>query len=132
MGQRINYSEVAPEGIRALGGLEAYVRSCGLEPGLLALLRTRASPRNRCASWRESPYYTARERAALAWAEAAMFAGHGSAPDALYQESRQHFSEKELVDLTLALVAIIGWNRLDTWFHPGEPGACDTRSRSKS
>ncbi|HEY5489970.1 MAG TPA: carboxymuconolactone decarboxylase family protein [Gemmatimonadaceae bacterium] len=123
MGQRINFSEVAPGGIRALGELEAYVRNCGLEPGLLELLKTRASPRNRCASWRESPYYTARERAALSWAEAATLVSHGPAPDALYEETRRYFSEKELVDLTLALVAINVWNRLSISFHTGKPGA---------
>jgi len=141
MEQRINYSEVAPDGIRALGGLEAYVRSCGLEPGLLELVKTRVSQLNGCgycidmhtkdarangeteqrlyglSAWRESPFYTDRERAALVWAEAVTLVNQRSAPDALYEETRRYFSEKELVDLTLALVAINGWNRLSISFH---------------
>ena len=140
MGERINYSKVAPEGIRALSGLETYVRGSGLEPGLLDLVKTRASQLNRCAycidmhtkdarvdgeteqrlyalsAWRETPFYTDRERAALAWTEAVTLVSHGSVPDALYEEARRHFSEKELVDLTLALIAINGWNRLSISF----------------
>lgn len=119
MAQHLNYGEVAPEGIRALRGLDAYVRGCGFEPGLLELLRTRCSPLNRSASWRESPYYSVRERAALAWAESVTLVSHGSDRRALYEETRRYFSEKELVNLTLALVAINGWNRLDTWLHAG-------------
>ncbi len=119
MDQRINYSEVAPEGMRTLRGLEAYVRSAGLEPGLLELVKTRASQLNQCAycidmhtkdaraggeaeqrlyalsAWRETPFFTDRERAALAWTEAVTHISHGSVPDALYQEARRHFSEKE-------------------------------------
>jgi AhpD family alkylhydroperoxidase len=140
MDQRINYGNVAPEGIRALGGLEAYVRSSGIEPGLLDLVKTRASQLNRCAycidmhtkdaraageteqrlyalsAWHETPFYTDRERAALAWTDAVTLVSHASVPDELYQEARRHFSEKELVDLTLALVAINGWNRLGISF----------------
>jgi AhpD family alkylhydroperoxidase len=140
MDRRINYSKVAPGGLRALSGLDAYVRSAGLEPGLLDLVRTRASQLNGCAycmdmhtkdarargeteqrlyalpAWRGTPFYTDRERAALAWTEAVTLLSHGSVPDALYEEARRHFSEKELVDLTLALVAINGWNRLSVPF----------------
>lgn len=151
MDQLLDYSEVAPDGIRALGGLEAYVRTCGLERGLLELVKTRASQLNRCAycidmhtkdarangeteqrlyglsAWREAPFYTARERAALAWAEAVTLVSQGSAPDALYEETRRHFTERELVDLTIALVAINSWNRLSISFRtlPGtyEPTA---------
>ena len=136
MEQRINYSKVAPEGIRALGGLETYLQGCGLEPDLLNLIKTRASQLNGCAycidmhtkdarargetgqrlyalpAWRQTPFYTERERAALAWTEAVTLISHGPVADTLYQEARRHFSEKELVDLTLALVAINGWNRL--------------------
>jgi AhpD family alkylhydroperoxidase len=136
MTQRINYGMAAPEGIRALSGLEHYVRNAGLEPGLLELIKTRASQINRCAycidmhtkdaraegeteqrlyalaAWRETPFFTERERAALAWTESITLISHGSVPDALFDEARRHFSEKELVDLTLALIAINGWNRL--------------------
>ena len=140
MDQHISYAEVAPEGIRALDGLEVYVRNCGLEPGLLELVKIRASQLNGCdycidmhaedartngeteqrlsglSAWRESELYTSRERAALAWAVAVTLVSHQSAPDTLYEETRRYFSEKELVDLTLALVAINGWNRLSIAF----------------
>ncbi len=140
MDQRINYGKVAPEGIRALGTLEAYLRSAGLDPGLLNLIKIRASQLNGCAycidmhtkdaralgeteqrlyalpAWRATPFYTDREQAALAWTEAVTLINHGPVPDTHYEDARRHFSEKELVDLTLALVAINGWNRLATPF----------------
>lgn len=136
MEPRLTYSTVAPEGIRALSGLEAYIWGVGLAPGLLHLIKTRASQINRCAycvdmhtkdaraageteqrlyalaAWRETPFFTEPERAALAWTEAITLISHGSIPDALYEETRRHFTEKELVDLTLAIIAINGWNRL--------------------
>jgi AhpD family alkylhydroperoxidase len=140
MDQRINYGKLAPEGIRALGGLEAYLRDSGLDPGLLDLVKTRASQLNGCAycvdmhtkdarargeteqrlyalpAWRATPFYTDQERAALAWTDAVTLISHGPVPDTIYEEARRHFSEKELVDLTLALVAINGWNRLSIAF----------------
>src|SRR5437879_4431013 len=146
MDERINYSKVAPEGIRPLSGLEAYVRSSGLEPGLLDLVKTRASQLNGCAYcidmhtkdaraggeseqrlytlsvWRETPFFTDRERAALAWTEAVTLIHQGHAPDEIYQSAREHFSEEEMVILTMAIVAINGWNRLAIGFRavPGE------------
>lgn len=146
MEHRLTYSAVAPQGIQALLGIEGYVRGAGLEPGLLHLLKTRASRINRCAycidmhtkdaraggeteqrlyalsAWRETPFFSERERAALAWTEAITLISHGSVPDALYEEARRHFSEKELVDLTLGLIAINGWNRLAVAFRT-EPGS---------
>lgn len=140
MKSRLNYSRVAPDGIRALGKLEQYLQRSGLEPDLLNLIKARASQLNGCAYcldmhtkdaraageteqrlyalavWRGTPFYTDRERAALAWTEAVTLVSHGPISDALYQEARQHFSEKELVDLTLGLVAINGWNRLSIAF----------------
>ncbi len=136
MQPRIDYRNVAPQGIEAMRGLEAYVRRSGLEPGLLDLVRTRASQINGCAycidmhtkdarasgeseqrlyaldAWRETPFFTDRERAALAWTEAVTLVREGHVPDDVYAEARRHFSERELVDLTLAIVAINGWNRL--------------------
>src|SRR5881409_1638337 len=136
MDERINYSKVAPEGIRALSGLEAYVRSSGLEPGLLDLVKTRASQLNGCAycidmhwkdaraggeteqrlygldAWRESPYYTDRERAAMEWTEAVTLVSDGHVPDRAYDAVRSQFNEKELADLTLAVATINAWNRL--------------------
>lgn len=145
MEHRLRYGAVAPEGVQALLGIEAYVRRSGLEPGLLHLVKTRASQINRCAycidmhtrdaraggeleqrlyalsAWRETPFFTERERAALAWTESITLISHGSVPDALYDEARRHFSDKELVDLTLGLIAINGWNRLAIAFRT-EPG----------
>jgi AhpD family alkylhydroperoxidase len=160
MDRRINYSKVAPEGIRALGGLETYLQGSGLEVDLLNLIKTRASQLNGCAycidmhtkdarargeteqrlytlpAWRATPFYTDRERAALAWAEAVTLISHGPVSDTLYGEARRHFAERELVDLTLALVAINGWNRLTIPFRtvpgtyqPKAPAPAATGSR---
>jgi AhpD family alkylhydroperoxidase len=145
MSERIDYSKVTPEGYRAMSGLERYVRGSGLEPSLLELVKLRASQINGCAycidmhwkdarargeseqrlyglmAWRESPYYTERERAALAWTEAVTLIADNHVPDELYEEVRQYFNDIELVNLTLALVAINGWNRLAISFRT-EPG----------
>ena len=123
-----------------MGGLEEYVNGCGLEPNLLDLVRTRASQLNGCAycldmhskdlrargeseqriylldAWREAPFYSDRERAALAWTEAVTLLPGHEVSDAVYDEARQHFSEEELANLTLAIVAINGWNRLNVAF----------------
>jgi len=136
MKARIEYWKVAPGGYKALAGVEAYLAQCGLEVGLLHLLKLRASQMNGCAycidmhwkdlraigeteqrlygldAWRESPYYTARERAALGWIEALTDITDGHAPDDVYEEMRAHFSEKEAADLTYAAAAINAWNRL--------------------
>ena len=145
MSERINYAKVTPEGYRAMSGLERYVRGSGLEPSLLELVKLRASQINGCAycidmhwkdarargeseqrlyglmAWRESPYYTERERAALAWTEAVTLIADSHVPDELYEEVRQYFNETELANLTFALVAINGWNRLAISFRT-EPG----------
>lgn len=141
MTQRLNYRTLAPKGLEAMAGLETYVRSSGLEKALLELVRTRVSQINGCAycldmhtkdaraageteqrlytlsAWRETPFFTARERAALAWTEAVTRIAEGPIEDALYENARQQFGEKELVDLTLAIIAINGWNRLAIPFH---------------
>jgi AhpD family alkylhydroperoxidase len=135
MGARLKYSLVAPGALKAMWGLESYLKESGLQGELLDLVRTRASQLNGCAfcldmhtkdaraageteqrlyllsTWRETPFYTDRERAALAWTEAITRISEGHVPDELYEEVCQHLSEKELVDLTLAVVAINGWNR---------------------
>jgi AhpD family alkylhydroperoxidase len=121
-------------------GLEEYANNCGLERTLLDLVRLRASQINGCAycidmhskdlraegeseqrlylldAWREAPFYTDRERAALAWTEAVTLVADGHVPDDVYEQARQQFSEEELVNLTLAIVAINGWNRLNVSF----------------
>lgn len=140
MKSRINYKNVAPEAVAAMLGVEGYVRKCGLERPLLELVKLRASQINGCAYcvdmhtkdaraggeseqrlyavavWHEAPFFNARERAALAWAEAVTQVSTGHVPDDVYQLARTHFSEKELVDLTMAVIAINGWNRLAVSF----------------
>ena len=146
MQPRIDPTKVAPGAYQAMAGLEAYVRKSRLEPALLELVKVRASQINGCAycidmhtkdarangeteqrlygtsAWRETPFFTDRERAALAWTEALTLISKDHAPDAVYEEVRQRFSEEELVNLTLAIVAINGWNRLAIGFRavPGE------------
>lgn len=136
MEARLDYRTVSPQGFAALRGLQACVDSCGLEHRLLELVKIRASQLNGCAycldmhtkdaraageseqrlyalsAWRETPFYTERERAALDWAEAVTAIGSGAADDACYGRIRSQFSERELVDLTLAIVAINAWNRM--------------------
>ncbi len=136
MEPRINYSQTAPEGVEILGKLEAYLQTTGLEPGLLELVSLRASQINGCAycidrhtknarshgeseqrlygisAWWEAPFYSERERAALAWAETVTLVSEDQVSDEIYDLARAHFSEKELVDLTLAVIAINSWNRL--------------------
>ncbi|MEO7987674.1 MAG: carboxymuconolactone decarboxylase family protein [Gemmatimonadales bacterium] len=161
MNQRVNYTKVAPEGIGALVDIEAYVRGSGLEPALLDLVKIRASELNGCAycidmhtkdarargeteqrlyalsAWRAAPFYTDRERAALAWTESVTLISHGPVREVVYGEARRHFSEKELVDLTLAVVAINGWNRLSIAFRtvpgtyqPKTPAPAGVESRT--
>jgi len=125
-----------PRALQAMLGLQRYVNESGLEHSLQELVKMRASQINGCAycldmhskdaraageteqrlyllnAWRESPMYTDRERAALEWTEAVTRIGDGHVPDAVYEVARQHFSEEELINLTLAVVAINGWNRL--------------------
>ncbi|HZS79465.1 MAG TPA: carboxymuconolactone decarboxylase family protein [Ktedonobacteraceae bacterium] len=136
MEERINYTKVAPGGYRAMANLEKYVRESGLEHSLLELVKIRASQINGCAycldmhtkdaraageseqriyalsAWKETPFYTERERAALLWTETVTRVAETHVPDEIYEQVRQHFSEEELVNLTFALVAINGWNRL--------------------
>lgn len=123
--------------VKAMLGLEQYLRGCGLEESLMNLVKLRASQINGCAycldmhwkdlraigegeqrlygldAWRESPYYTDRERAALKWTEAVTLITNGHVEDGVYEEVRPHFSERELSDLTLAVATINAWNRLN-------------------
>ena len=122
--------------MRALLNLQAYVNQSGLEPSLLELVKMRASQLNGCAfcidmhtkdaraegeserrlyglsAWHETPFYTPRERAALEWAESLTRIASSHVPDELYARTREHFTEAELVGLTLAIIAINGWNRV--------------------
>jgi AhpD family alkylhydroperoxidase len=136
MKQRINAYAVAQDGLNALIGVETYLAKCGLEHGLLHLIKMRVSQINGCAyclhmhshdarkggetearlylldAWEESALYTPRERAALAWAEALTNIREGHAPDDVYEFARSQFSEKELADLSIAIAMINAWNRL--------------------
>jgi AhpD family alkylhydroperoxidase len=133
---RFNFMKAAPGAYGAMLGLEKYLQECGLEQPLLHLIKLRASQINGCAfcldmhwkdllaigekeqrmysldAWRECPYYSERERAALAWTEAVTLITEGHVPDAVYAEARAQFGEKEICDLTLAVAAINAWNRL--------------------
>ncbi|MDP8983215.1 MAG: carboxymuconolactone decarboxylase family protein [Acidobacteriota bacterium] len=146
MEARLKYWKAAPEVLQAMSQLQNVVNQSGLDRGLLDLVTLRVSQINGCAfcidmhvkdarahgepqerldllvAWRESPFYTDRERAALAWAEAVTLFGEGHVSDEVYLASRAHFSEAELVKLTLALVTINGWNRLNVAFRtiPGK------------
>ncbi len=136
MEPRVDYVKVARGVYEAMLGLEKYLHQCGLEQSLIDLVKLRASQINGCAycidmhwkdlrslgeteqrlygldAWEESPYYTDRERAALAWTEAVTNIQQGHAPDEVYQQTRKQFTEKELADLTLAVATINAWNRL--------------------
>jgi len=135
MEARFNLMKATPGAYEAMLGLEKYLHGCGLEQPLLHLIKLRASQVNGCAycldmhwkdllasgekeqrmysldAWRECPYYTERERAALTWTEAVTLITDGHVPDAVYEEARAHFSEKEICDLTLAVATINAWNR---------------------
>jgi AhpD family alkylhydroperoxidase len=139
MGPRLDYVKLAIEPARAMFELTKAVARGGLEEGLLELVKLRVSQMNGCgfcldmhskdaraageteqrvyllSVWREAPLYTDRERAALAWAEA-LTRIEGGAPDDVYEEASRHFDEKEMVDLTWAIVAINGWNRVAIGF----------------
>jgi AhpD family alkylhydroperoxidase len=136
MKARIDLMKVNPGVITAMRGLERQVRQAGLDQGLLELVRMRTSKINGCAccldihskearangeteqrlygldAWRETPYYTARERAALEWTEALTLVAETHVPDDVYERVREQFLEDELMHLTLAIVSINGFNRL--------------------
>jgi AhpD family alkylhydroperoxidase len=135
-GWRIDYKQLVPAALRAQQGLEAYVRGSGLDRSLLHLVKLRASYVNGCAFcvdmhtkdarlsgeqeqrlyavpvWRQTPFFTARERAALAWTDAVTELGHAHVPDDAFEHVREHFTDVEIVNLTMAVVAINGWNRI--------------------
>ena len=147
MQSRLQAQTASPAAYHAMLNLEMFVKkSSKLEPSLIELVKMRASLINGCAfcidmhskdaraageseqrlyalnAWRETPFFNDRERAALAWAEAVTLVHDGHVPDAVYEEARLQFSEEELVNLTMVLVTINGWNRLAIAFRavPGE------------
>lgn len=158
MEPRIDYAKVSPGALNAMYAVERYARQSGLEPILLELIKLRASQINGCAYcvdmhtkdarvlgeteqrlyavavWREAPFFSERERAALAWTEAVTMVGRSGVPDDVYEFARHHFEEKNLVDLTMAIIAINGWNRLAVSFRavagtyePARPPAAAVR-----
>ena len=140
MKTRLDYRKAAPVAFKAMLDLEAAVHRSSLEPSLIELVKMRASQINGCAycldmhskdaraageteqrlyvlpAWREAPFYSERERAALAWTEAVTQVSANDLPDTLYEEVHQEFDDKSLVELTLAIIAINGWNRLAIGF----------------
>ena len=145
MKPRMNFYQAAPDTIKALVALETQIQGSGLEKSLIELVKTRASQINGCAycihmhtedarkqgeteqrlyllnAWRESPLYTDRERAALAWTESLTLIAETHAPDDVYADVRAHFNEAETVNLTMLIGAINAWNRLAIAFRAIHP-----------
>ena len=145
MKPRLNPYQAAPGAMKALMALETEVQQSGLEPALVELIRIRASQINGCAfclhmhtrdarakgeteqriylldAWCESPLYSDRERAALAWAEAVTLVSQTHVPDAVYEQAKAQFSDEELVKLTLLVAAINAWNRFAISFRSIHP-----------
>lgn len=143
MNPRLEYMKIAPKAMQSMSIFSESINSiCILEPKLVELVKLRASQINGCAycidihvkdaksrgeqdqrlyllsTWRESPGYTERERAALAWTEAVTMVSEGQVPQQVFDEVRAHFSEEEMVHLTLQVVAINSWNRIAISFRP--------------
>jgi AhpD family alkylhydroperoxidase len=140
MKTRLDFTRVSPQALKPLFALGAQIEASTLEHSLLELVKRRASQLNGCAycldmhskdaraageteqrlylldAWRETPLYSARERAALAWTEAVTLVAEGHVPDRAYDEASSHFTEDELVSLTLGIVAVNSWNRLNIAF----------------
>jgi len=136
MEQRLDYRAFSPEPVQAMVALEKYIANCGLDHRFVHLLKLRASQINGCAfcidmhaidaraageteqrlyalnAWRETPFFTNRERAGLAWIEAITLVSQTHVPDAVYDEARAHFSAKEIFDLTFIASTINAWNRI--------------------
>lgn len=154
MQPRVNITSVSPGALKAMLGLSDYLRKCGLDARLLDLINLRVSQINGCAycldmhwkdlraageteqrlygldAWRESPYYTERERAALAWAEAVTRVADTHVPDEVFEEARRHFSDEEVANLTLGVVTINGWNRLNIAYRT-TPGTYQPAAKEK-
>ena len=153
MTPRFDYQRVSPKAIQAMLQLQKYVNDSGLEHSLLELVKMRASQINGCAycldmhskdaraageteqrlyllnAWRETSFYSPRERAALEWTEALTLVHDSHVPDSVFEAAREHFSEEELVDLTMAVVAINGWNRISIGFR-AEAGSYQVPARA--
>jgi AhpD family alkylhydroperoxidase len=143
MSKRIAYYQVAPDAVKALSAARPYLEASSLGARLRALVELRVSQINGCAYcvdlhsrearhagettqrldclpvWRETPFYDERERAALAWAESVTLVAQTGVPDAVYEETRKHLTDKELVDLTLIVAMMNAWNRMAISFRHG-------------
>ncbi len=140
MKMRLDYWKAAPGAFKAMLSMESYLRDCGLEPSLMHIVKLRASQINGCAycidmhskdaraageteqrlyglnAWRETPYYSDRERAALEWTEALTDLTNGHVPDAIHDAVRAHYTDRELAYLGWAVATINAWNRVNTAF----------------
>ena len=152
MTPRIDFQKNTPKPMQLMLAIEGYLKHCGLDHGLLHLIKMRASQINGCAycldmhskdaralgeseqrlyalnAWEETPFYSDRERAALRWTEALTLITDGHVPDAVYKSVREHFSEEELVNLSLAITTINAWNRLSIAFR-AVPGSYQPAAR---
>lgn len=144
MSRRIAYFQVAPDAVKTLSAARPYIKASDIDPRLRALVELRASQINGCAYcvdlhsrearqagvsqqrldclpvWKETTFFNERERAALAWAESVTLVSQTGVPDEVYEEARRHFSDKELVDLTLIISVINAWNRIAVSFRHGQ------------
>lgn len=154
MQARLDLRHAPPGALKTMMGFETYLSGCGLAPELLDLIKLRASQINGCAycidmhskdlraageteqrlymldAWDESPFYSERERAALAWTEAVTRITDGHVPEEVFEQARSQFSEEELANLTLAVVAINSWNRLNIAFRT-VPGSYQPAPKEK-
>jgi len=145
MSTRLDYLAAAPQAVQALSSLGKYLHAEKFDPRLKVLVEVRVSQINGCAyclnlhnqearslgetqqrldclsAWRETTFFTDREQSALAWAESLTLISETHAPEDVYQEANKHFSNKELVDLTMAIVNMNAWNRLAIGFHKPVP-----------
>ena len=154
MEPRIDYHKMATSGAaKAMYGIEAFLRNCGLEHNLMELVKMRASQINGCAfcldmhskdaraageteqrlyalnAWRETPFFTDRERAALEWTEALTLVSQNHVPDEIFESVRKHFNEDELLNLSLAVTQINSWNRLAISFR-SVPGSYQVKANA--
>jgi AhpD family alkylhydroperoxidase len=153
MSQRLKFQEMNSEAMKPMIAPEKYISNCRLEKPLIELVKLRASQINECAycidmhtkdaraggeseqrlyllsAWREAPFYSDRERAAFEWTEAVTLVSAAQVPDEVYEKVRPYFSPEELLNLTMAIVAINGWNRLAISFR-SEPGSYQVKKQS--
>jgi AhpD family alkylhydroperoxidase len=152
MQSRLEIQKVAPQAYRTMAALETYVRNSGLEEALILLVKLRASQMNGCSycidmhtkdarangeseqrlyalsAWRETPFFTDRERAALSWTEELTLISQSQVPNSVFEEVRERFNELELVNLTMTIVTINGWNRICVGFRK-VPGTYEPASK---